>query len=411
MAKIQTLKGFRDFLPAEKRKRDFVVEKIKEGFELFGFEPLETPALEYASLLLGKYGEEADRLIYNFKDRGNRQIALRFDQTVPLARVALQYQEKLTKPFKRYQIQPVWRAEKPQKGRFREFLQCDIDTINTSNLLADGEIITCIISTAKTLGFKNIRMQINDRDIFKNLKPKYITAIDKLPKIGKQRVIEELVQKGMNAQSAQKTINSLEKEKPTSRLLTLFKQLKNLGLKENIDFVFVPSLARGLDYYTGIIFELVSKDYKSGSLGGGGRYDNLIGNFFSKDINIPAVGFSFGLDRVVEAMETLNIFPFKIKSSITQVLITVFNKEYLKNSLQTAAFLRNNKINCEIYLNSAVSLDKQLKYADKKSISWVIIIGPDEAKENKVTLKNLTTKKQEKSSLEEAISKIKKTDN
>ena len=394
-------------MPAEKRKRDFVVEKIKKSFELFGFEPLETPALEYASLLLGKYSEEADRLIYSFKDRGGRKVALKYDQTVPLARIAAQYQDKITKPFKRYQVQPVWRAEKPQKGRFREFLQCDIDTINTSNSLSDAEIIACTINAAKNLGFKNIKMQINDRAIFKNLKSKYIAVIDKLPKIGKQEVIKELIQKGMGKKDAQKIINSLEKEKPTPRLLTLFKRLNSLGLKENTDFIFTPTLARGLDYYTSTIFELVSSDYKNGSLGGGGRYDNLIGSFFKNKIVIPAVGFSFGLDRVIETMEELNLFPLKIKSSITQALIIVFNEEYLKNSLQAATFLRNNKINCEVYLNSTAPLNKQLKYADKKSIPWTIIIGPDEAKQNKVTLKNLKEKKQEKLSLEETVEKIK----
>ena len=409
MSKIQTLKGFRDFLPAEKRKRDFVLEKIKKGFEIFGFEPLESPAIEYASLLLGKYGEEADRLVYTFKDRGDRKVALRYDQTVPLARIAIQYKDKLSNPFKRYQIQNVWRAEKPQKGRFREFLQCDIDIINNPSLLADTEVIVCAINIAKKLGFKNTKMLINNRrEVFGDLSPKYISSIDKLDKIGKQGVISDLIKKGMDKKNAENKINSISNKKPTPDILSLFKYLEKFGLKENKDFVFEPTLARGLDYYTSTIFELTSSDYKSGSLGGGGRYDNLIGSFFNNNVNIPAVGFSFGFDRLIEAIQELDLFPKNMNFSSTQVLVAVFNKEYLGNSIETSALLRNNKINSEVYLSSATPLDKQLKYADKKAIPWVIIIGPDEAKENKIMLKNLETMKQEKLSLKNAIEKIKK---
>ena len=409
MSKIQTLKGFRDFLPAEKRKRDFVLEKIKKGFEIFGFEPLESPAIEYASLLLGKYGEEADRLVYTFKDRGDRKVALRYDQTVPLARIAIQYKDKLSNPFKRYQIQNVWRAEKPQKGRFREFLQCDIDIINNPSLLADAEVIVCAINIAKKLGFKNTKMLINNRrEVFGDLSPKYISSIDKLDKIGKQGVISDLIKKGMDKKTAENKINSISNKKPTPDILSLFKYLEKFGLKENKDFVFEPTLARGLDYYTSTIFELTSSDYKSGSLGGGGRYDNLIGSFFNNNVNIPAVGFSFGFDRLIEAIQELDLFPKNMNFSSTQVLVAVFNKEYLGNSIETSTLLRNNKINSEVYLNSATPLDKQLKYADKKAIPWVIIIGPDETKENKIMLKNLETMKQEKLSLKNAIEKIKK---
>jgi len=396
-------------LPAEKRKRDFVLEKVKKGFEIFGFEPLESPAIEYASLLLGKYGEEADRLVYTFKDRGDRKVALRYDQTVPLARIAIQYKDKLSNPFKRYQIQNVWRAEKPQKGRFREFLQCDIDIINNPSLLADAEVIVCAINIAKKLGFKNTKMLINNRrEVFGDLSPKYISSIDKLDKIGKQGVISDLIKKGMDKKNAENKINSISNKKPTPDILSLFKYLEKFGLKENKDFVFEPTLARGLDYYTSTIFELTSSDYKSGSLGGGGRYDNLIGSFFNNNVNIPAVGFSFGFDRLIEAIQELDLFPKNMNFSSTQVLVAVFNKEYLGNSIETSTLLRNNKINSEVYLNSATPLDKQLKYADKKAIPWVIIIGPDETKENKIMLKNLETMKQEKLSLKNAIEKIKK---
>jgi len=395
--KPQTLKGFRDFLPKEEVKRQYVVDKIRKIFELYGFDPLETPALEYAQTLLGKYGEESDKLLYLFEDRGGRKIGLRYDQTVPLARVIAQYYYDLPHPFKRYQIQPVWRAENPQKGRFREFLQCDIDTIGVGGIYADTEIITCVMAVMKTLGFKKAKMLINDRSFFKNLMPKFVTAIDKLEKIGTEGVIEELIEKGMDKDQAKRFIISIDKSKPTPLISSISKILRKNGLNENEDFEFSPSLARGLDYYTSTIFELRTSEYKSGSLGGGGRYDNLIMKFFGR--KIEAVGFSFGFDRLLEAMQELQLIPQKTTSVF--VLVTVFSDYYLNESLDLATKLRTAGINTDIYLN--IDLSKQLKYADKKGIPYVVIIGPDEIKKNVVKLKNMKTGEQKETTQEKLI--------
>ena len=396
MIKPQTLKGFRDFLPEETIRRQKAIEKIRKVFELFGFDPLETPAIEYADVLLGKYGEEADKLLYLFEDRGGRKVGLRYDQTVPAARVVAQY-PNLPKPFKRYQIQPVWRAENPQKGRFREFLQCDIDIFGTLGLLADSEVIACVLTVAKALGFPNAKMLINDRSVFIDLKPKFIAAIDKLEKIGKKNVVSELITKGMSDQDAQKLVSSFEDKKPTPDVLTVFNYLKNYGLEEFKDFQFKANLARGLDYYTGTIFELVLPDYQAGSIGGGGRYDNLIGQFTGN--NCPAVGFAFGFDRIIEAIDQLGLSASQLTN--TKILITIFSPELKNQSIALALKLRNAGINTEIYFDSADRLDKQLKYADKKGIPYAAIIGPDEAKNKTVTLKNLKERSQKPFSFDE----------
>jgi histidyl-tRNA synthetase len=382
-------KGFRDFLPSDAIARFFVIKKIKTVFETFGFDPLETPALEYAETLLGKYGDEADKLLYLFEDRGKRKVGLRYDQTVPLARIVAQYQN-LPKPFKRYQIQSVWRAENTQKGRYREFLQCDIDIVGEGKIYADAEIIGCALEAVKQLGFKKVKMLINDRSIFAGVDNKYIIALDKLAKIGRENVIKELIEKGMSESEANKFMNDFEKKQPTPLLEELFKTLEDRGLKRGVDFEFVPTLARGLDYYTGTIFELICDDYKSGSIGGGGRYDKLIGQFTGNDT--PAVGFAFGFDRLLEAMKELKLVPEK--NTETKVLVTVFSPEMIAKSNEVAVNLRNNSINTDIVLNPDLKLEKQLKYADKKGVSFVIIIGPEEVAKNSVKLKNMKTGEQ-----------------
>lgn len=397
----QTLKGFRDFLPEKAIKREELIKKLKNIFENFGFDPLETPALEYADVLLGKYGEEADKLLYLFKDRGDRLIGLRYDQTVPLARIISQYQN-ITKPFKRYQIQPVWRAENTQKGRYREFLQCDIDIIGEKSILADFEIIDLVLKTFKKLGFKKTKILINDRKNFEGVNSSYIASIDKLPKIGKEKVIEELISKGLNKNEAKKLIESIKNKPKTPDIEKLFDLLEKQEYKESVDFVYQPTLARGLDYYTGIIYEVIDEDYLSNSLGGGGRYDNLIGLFTGKDI--PAVGFAFGFDRIFEAMESFSLLP-DIKTK-TQVLVTIFSPDLIEKSIETTQFLRKNNINTELYLNPDDKLEKQLKYADKKGIPYVVIIGEEEAKNNVVKLKNMKTGEQQPISLISLISLI-----
>ncbi|MBI2601099.1 histidine--tRNA ligase [Candidatus Daviesbacteria bacterium] len=401
--KAQTLKGFRDFLPGETRKRQYVISKLTGIFESFGFEPLETPALEYEEVLMGKYGEEGDKLMYRFKDNGGRKVALRYDQTVPLARVAAQYSNILPTPFKRYQIQTVWRAENTQKGRFRELLQCDIDTVGSSSLVADVEIIACVLTSVKELGFKNVQMLINDRAIFGGLEPKFVSAIDKLEKIGKEGVISELITKGMNKQDAEKLVRSFDDSKPTALVLKIFDLLNNLGFKEGVDYVYKASLARGLDYYTSTIFELVSDDYKSGSLAGGGRYDKLVGMFSGRDI--PAVGIAYGFDRIIEAMNQLNLFPKDLTT--TEVLVTIFSQDLQNNSLEVSSKLRASNVNTEVWLDTEAKLDKQLKYADQKGIPYAIIIGPDEAKSGKLVLKDLKNRTQEVVTIDEAIGSVK----
>src|SRR3989338_2170366 len=283
--KPQTLKGFRDFLPDEKRKRDFVAQKIIEVFELFGFEPIETPTIEYASLLLGKYGKEADKLLYTFRDRGKRNLALRYDQTVPTARVLSQYQTILPKYFRRYQIQNVFRADKPQKGRFREFTQCDIDIFNKTSPVTDAEIIATTYFAFQNVGFPQIVIYLNDRQtLFRYLKPfvskkvdlfSLIQSVDKLEKLGNEGVIQELKKKGLPENQAKYAIKSISSALLTKNLEEIIENSTNLGVPK-INLFFKPTLARGLDYYTGMIFEVFLPGYKAGSCAGGGRYDKLI---------------------------------------------------------------------------------------------------------------------------------------
>ena len=408
--KPQTLKGFRDFLPSEKRKRDYVAQKIKEIFELFGFEPLETPTLEYASLLLGKYGKEADNLLYTFKDRGERELALRYDQTVPTARVLVQYQQILPKYFRRYQIQNVFRADKPQKGRYREFTQCDIDIFNSTSLLADAEIIATAYFAFQNIGYPEVKIVINDRQtLFRYLKPfatkkltvfSLIQSIDKLEKIGNQAVIKELVKKGLGEDQAKKAIITIAAAQLSQNLEEIIDATIILGVPKK-DVVFSSTLARGLDYYTGMIFEVVLPGYDAGSCAGGGRYDKLIEQLGG--VSMPAVGIAFGFDRMVEAAEFFNIISQETKR--TELLITIFDQTTVKTSLKIASELRKSKIKTEVF-PEIDKLDKQLKYADKKGIPYVVIIGPDEIKKNTVKLKNMKTGVQENMKIEDVIKKL-----
>ncbi|HBU21411.1 TPA: histidine--tRNA ligase [Candidatus Beckwithbacteria bacterium] len=413
MAKLnlpQTLKGFRDFLPNEKRKRDFVLEKIKQTFELFGFEPLETPTLEYADLLLGKYGKEADKLIYIFKDRGNREVGLRYDQTVPTARVLTQYKNQLPKYFRRYQFQNVYRADKPQKGRYREFTQCDIDIFGTTSPLADTEIIACTYFAFKNVGFPNVTLRINDRQIlFDVIKKSGITeqkslsviqSLDKLDKKTVDQVQMELKKKGVTLEQFQKINNLLKQARPTKQLEKIIGFSISSGVpKDRIEFI--PYLARGLDYYTGMIFEVIIPEFESGSLGGGGRYDKLIDQL--SGTNTPAVGIAFGFDRMVEAASEMNLIPKA--TSVIKALITIF-PGYEGKSLNLANTLRTADIKTEIFPQDE-NLDKQLKYAAAKNIPFVLMIGPDEAKADKVTLKDMTTGEQQSLTLDQVVVRLK----
>jgi len=403
---IQTLKGFRDFLPQEARKRQYVINTLKSVFESYGFEPLETPALEYEEILTGKYGEEGDKLMYRFTDNGGRRVAMRYDQTVPLARVVAQYgsvnspqgQPILPLPFKRYQIQNVWRADNTQKGRFREFLQCDIDTVGSESPTADAEIVASVNASFEKLGFKDFMIQINDRSLFGDLPPQAILIIDKLEKQGKEQVEQELVEKGF----AKNLIDDLvSKEQPAS-IVTIMHQAKSMGVADE-RLIFNPSLARGLDYYTGMIIEVTIANYPVGSVGGGGRYDKLIGMFAKQDY--PAVGFAFGFDRVLEAMNEQNLFPPSLTNG-TRVLVSIFNAELERDSIAVSSQLRANDINTELWLDRDVKMERQLKYADQKGIPYVIVLGPEEKEKNVVTLKDMKTRKQKLVTLEEAIATL-----
>jgi histidyl-tRNA synthetase len=408
MLKPQTLKGFRDFISLEERKRQYIITTLKSIFKQFGFEQMETPALEYEEILAGKYGSEGEKLMYRFEDLGKRRVAMRYDQTVPLARLVAQYQNQITFPFKRYQISPVWRAENTQKGRYREFLQCDIDTVGTDSTLSDAEIIATIASAYKTLGFTNTTILINDREIFQNLSTETIIVIDKLEKIGKEGVIKELAEKKLTptTKAAEELLESLLTRQPTQNLSRIMNALKAFDV--NLETIkFSPTLARGLDYYTGLIFEIKTPDYPYGSLAGGGRYDNLIG-MFTKE-KIPAVGLSIGFDRTLEAMDALQLFPAPITNSTTKILVTIFSSILINKSSEITTKLRHKNINAEIYLGEIKEknpLEKQLKYADQKGIKYCLIIGPEEIEKNIITLKNLQTRKQQQLTLEELIKSL-----
>lgn len=403
MIKPQTLKGFRDFLPKEARKRQYVIDILKQVFESYGFEPLETPSLEYEEILLGKYGEEGDKLMYRFTDRGGRKVALRYDQTVPLARVIAHYQNEIPMPFKRYQIQNVWRAENTQKGRYREFLQCDVDIVGFSSPLSDAEIIMVATKSLEKLGFTKYKIIINDRSVFSGTPKEAITILDKLKKVGQEKVMQELIEKGMakTPSDAASILSSIEGRKPTERINEIFSSLKKLGI-ESQKYEFSPTLARGLDYYTGMIFEIEIEGYSAGSIAGGGRYDNLIGMFAGKQI--PAVGFAFGFDRLIDAMTELKLFPNDLQT--TKVLVTVFSPELKEKSIDCSLLLRSSGVQTELYLDENAKMEKQLKYADQKGISYAIIIGPDEVSKNIVTLRNMKRGEQKIVSLDEALSII-----
>lgn len=413
MQNIQTLKGFRDFLPKDKRTRDFVTEIIKETFETFGFEPIETPTLEYASLLMGKYGDEADKLVYSFEDQGGRKVALRYDQTVPTSRVLSQYQNELPKYFRRYQIQNVFRADKPQKGRFREFTQCDCDIFESDSTIVDAELLAVYYAVYKNLGLKSIKLFINDRNTLVNTITPFanqevdvysiIQTIDKLDKLSEQDVIDELVGKGLYGDDARQVLQNITTASASKNLNETMDRAIALGVDPEA-LVFTPTLARGLDYYTGIIFEGKVPEYSGGSVGGGGRYDRLIGELCGRDVK--ANGFAIGFDRTVEAIIELKLVPETVKVS-SQVLVTIFDENLVQNSLQIAKILRENKIKTEIF-PVPEKIGKQFKLANQKNIPFVIVLGESEVSENKVQLKNMISGEQKLLSIAEAVEEIKR---
>jgi len=411
MTTLQTLKGFRDFLPPEKRERDFVARQIITAFETAGFEPLETPTLEYKETIMGKYGEEADKLVYEFADRGGREVAMRYDQTVPTARVMAQNLATLPLPFRRYQIQNVFRADKPQKGRYREFTQCDIDIFGSTSPLADAEILATTYQAYRQIGFAKIELRVNDRQLlFATLAPftnesvstsSLIQSIDKLDKLPAEKVIDELVSKGLERQQAAAALEAITQTQPSANLREIMTLATQLGVpKESL--VFTPTIARGLDYYTGLIFEVVAPEFTGGSLGGGGRYDNLINDL--SGISMPAVGIGIGFDRTVDAARELGLI--QTAKAGAKVLVTVFSSDFQKQSAQIAAQLRQAEIATELYCEDA-KLGKQFKFASRRGIPYVIVLGEDEIAQNKVLLKIMETGEQRLLTVEECLSLLK----
>jgi len=377
---LKTLKGFRDFLPEKMAIRQEVIRRLKNVFETYGFEELQTPALEYAEVLKGKYGEDAEKLMYLFKDQGDREVGLRYDLTVPFARVMASYQD-LPKPFKRYQIQPAYRAENTQKGRYREFYQCDVDIVGSTSPLSDAEILGVINDALTSLEFPSFKIKVNSRQVLftiienagieKGLALSVIRSIDKLDKKSKEEVEQELKEKGLS--------------------------------QEKISKIFDPTLARGLDYYTGPIFETQVEEPKIGSVTGGGRYNQLLKTLGGPDL--PATGTTIGLDRICDVIEELNLW--NLPKTKVQVLVAVLDPKFINESLKVAQTLRERFVTVEVYPDENTKLDKQLKYADQKGVPFVLIIGEDEAKENKVTLKNMETGEQETLTLEGTLNRVK----
>ncbi len=411
---FRLLKGFRDLDPRLMLARNYVLDLLKENFALFNFQPLQTPSLEYAATLLDKYGPEAERLIYSFKDRGDRQIGLIYDLTLPTARYLAQNAAKINFPFRRWQIQSVWRAEKPQKGRWREFTQCDIDIFGVTQPpeLAEAEILSLVSRVYSQLGFKNFSLRVNNRPLLFNLLEKAginekkdqlnaLKAIDKLDKKSPAEVKKEMAADGLNPSQTDAFLASLSAASPDETLKRLFDLAIKLGVPEN-QIKFDPYLVRGLDYYTGPIIEVVAPNTGLGSLGGGGRYDRLIAGLGGPDI--PATGFSFGLDRIIEALNTKNLLP---DFNQNQVLVTVFSPELQESSLQLLTQVRKNNLPAEIYPDCRQKIGKQLAWANQKQFGWVIILGPDEIAQNQVTLKNLKTKEQVTGSLADLLQKLK----
>ncbi len=423
-------RGMRDMLPQKMLQRRYVIGVVERVFERFGFEPLQTPVLELQQTLLGKYGPDAEKLIYDARHReGKEDLALRYDLSVPLSRVVAMNPE-LVKPFKRYQIAPVWRAERPQKGRYREFYQCDADIVGTSSMLADAEIVAMIFTILSELGFREFVTKLNNRKVLTALGeysgvapallPNLYRAIDKLEKIGQDGVREEMQRAEISAETIAKIFELIalpvddlnawrEKFRVYPRGVEGINELEQLtafardmGVQAErlqIDLTMV----RGLEYYTGPIFETVVTEPKIGSLTGGGRYDGLIG-LFSKN-SLPATGTSFGIERIIDVMDELNMYPPDLGKTVVDVFVSVFDAERRAASLAVAMELRAANINTEVWYDLD-ALGKQLKYASARGIPLVIIVGPDEAAANIVTLRDLSTGEQQQIARGELVERI-----
>ncbi len=453
MSKPSIPKGTRDFSPAEVAKRTYIFDTIKKVFQKYGYQPIETPTMENLSTLTGKYGEEGDQLIFKILNSGDylskasddklaaknsksltfeiSEKALRYDLTVPFARYVVMHQNEITLPFKRYQIQPVWRADRPQKGRYREFYQCDADVVGSESLLNEAEFVLIYDEALTKLGFKDFEVRINNRKILAGIsevagKPDLLidmtVAIDKLDKIGLDGVKKELLEKGFD----EKDLNTLEpiillsgtNEEKINSLKTVLgnSEVGRKGIEELEDvfsyfetfqlnkakLILDITLARGLNYYTGAIFEVKTNEVAMGSIGGGGRYDDLTGMFGLK--NLTGVGVSFGADRIYDVMEELNLFP-ENATSYTKLLITHFEEKAFKYALPLLQKLRDAEIAVELYPNLS-KMQKQMKYANDKKIPYVIVIGEEEMNTGILSFKNMESGEQQKLTIEQIINTL-----
>jgi histidyl-tRNA synthetase len=452
--KVGIPKGTRDFSPTEVAKRTYIINTIKTAFENFGFQPIETPSFENSSTLMGKYGEEGDRLIFKILNSGDylakaneallaskdslkltsqiSEKALKYDLTVPFARYVVQHQNEITFPFKRYQIQPVWRADRPQKGRFREFYQCDADVVGSQSLWQEVEFIKLYDTVFTQLGLQGTSIKLNNRKILSGIAEvigaqdkliDFTVALDKLDKIGQEKVEQEMLAKGISEEAIQKlsplfSFNGTNQEnldalanllttseegtKGVEELRFLINSIEKLGL-QSANLTLDVTLARGLNYYTGAIFEVgAPATVKIGSIGGGGRYDDLTGIFGMK--NMSGVGISFGLDRIYLVLEELNLFK-EVSLPKPKVLFINFGEAEALFSLNAITKLRANNIKAELYPDAA-KMKKQMTYANKREISYVVLVGSKEIENNSYTLKNMSSGEQTECSLEELINQI-----
>ncbi|PKA83976.1 histidyl-tRNA synthetase [Ulvibacter sp. MAR_2010_11] len=443
MKKPSIPKGTRDFSPAEVVRRNYIMNTIKSCFTTYGFQPIETPSFENSETLMGKYGEEGDRLIfkilnsgdylnkvddalYTEKDSGKltskiSEKALRYDLTVPFARYVVQNQNDISFPFKRYQIQPVWRADRPQKGRFREFLQCDADVVGSDSLWQEVELVQLYDAVFQKLNLKGVTIKLNNRKILSGIAEvigaedkliDFTVALDKLDKIGEEGVKTEMLSKGISKIAIAKVQPLFEARGTASDKLQMLKTLlatSETGLKGVAELEFINAtiselgletasleidvtLARGLNYYTGAIFEVAApKAVNMGSIGGGGRYDDLTGIFGLKDVS--GVGISFGLDRIYLVLEDLNLFPETV-SEVTKVLFINFGEAESLYAMKAITKLRRSGVTAELYPDAA-KMGKQMGYADKRNIPFVVLAGEKEINSQSFTLKNMKSGEQE----------------
>ena len=449
MIQISIPKGTRDFAPETLRKRYYIMNIIKNVFEKYAFEPLETPAVENIDTLTGKYGDEGDKLMFRILNNGEifeeankatdtkslikivSEKALRYDLTIPFARFVVMNRSNLVFPFRRYQMQPVWRADRPAKARYREFYQCDADVVGSKSLILEIELLNIYREVFEKLGLKNFELRLNNRKILAGLaqlisatdKMMDMTiAIDKLDKVGIEGVRLELQKNNFNEEQINKIVEFLSLQGTTEERFT---QLKNIfadneealkGVKElffvmkqtetlrpNASLVLDLTLARGLNYYTGIIIEVKAKDVQMGSIGGGGRYDDLTGVFGLP--NVSGVGISFGLDRIYEVLEELKLFPENLQQSSVQVLFINFGNEPEMYAFQQVQQLRAKNIVAELYPSND-KIKKQMEYAHRKKVPFVVLIGDEEIQTQKFQLKNMLTGEQQALSLDEIIAAI-----